>query len=84
MKAPPYREAKEKQTRAPRENVYHVRTERGTSTYQIRRGAGDGAEVVAAVAVHYENNITTVFCSNCGKTDCAHALRVRERVTSGR
>jgi hypothetical protein len=63
-----------------REYVHHVRTERGVSTYQIRRGLGKDAEVVATVAVTPDQ----VTCVDCRSTDCSHAARVRERAQSGR
>jgi hypothetical protein len=63
-----------------REYVHHVRTERGVSTYQIRRGMGKDAEVLATVVVTPEQ----VTCLDCRSTDCSHAARVRERAANGR
>lgn len=63
-----------------REYVHHTGTARGTSTYQIRRGMGKEAEVLATVVVTPEG----VTCIDCRSTDCSHALRVRERATNGR
>lgn len=73
MKAPQYREY-----------VHHVRTERGTSTYQIRKGMGENAEVVAAVAVHTEHGRTVAYCTACNRTDCHHAVRILARAAGGK
>jgi hypothetical protein len=63
-----------------REYVHHTGTARGTSTYQIRRGMGKDAEVLATVVVTPEQ----VTCLDCRSTDCSHAARVRERAANGR
>lgn len=76
--------------RGPREFVHHVKTERGTSHYQIRRGMGDAAEVVASVAVFAEEGATDrrtplrAYCTECRRGTCQHAVRVLERANSGR
>jgi hypothetical protein len=71
---------------ANRDRIHHVRTERGVSTYQIRRGGGDDAEVVAAVVVYSgsESAALRAMCTTCGKTDCVHAIRILERANGGR
>ena len=68
MKAPQYREY-----------LHHVRTERGVSTYQVRRGAGADAEVVATVVVNQTASGPSAHCLDCLSADCPHARRVLER-----
>lgn len=80
MKAPEHR------AKGPREFVHHVKTERGISTYQIKRGMGDAAEVVAAVAIMQKinSNALEAYCTLCSRGNCQHAVRVLERANSGR
>lgn len=66
MKAPAYRE-----------HIHHVRTERDVSTYQLRTGAGEKAQVIATITV--ANGGQTVYCVTCRSLDCSHATKIREK-----
>lgn len=65
MKAPKYRE-----------HIHHVRTERGVSSYQIRDGAGELANVIASVVVYDGDK---VHCTTCDRNDCEHARKIRDK-----